>query len=228
MFDNDFKEDILVRQIRNIIRGALKIVFHVDTFSQFQQEMALDALASRLIKKAAAGDINGAENLLYVKTEAREPETLRAGVAFYEYLNNLDDAELQEHDFSREEIYEGLCHLLKTYDLNALAGLYSETPEPELSETPGYPSPEELNPAYFNYSVCPYCGKTMELGYIGGENLRTVFTALHKGSLYWCESVGEPFPQRLTEATYDKYGNPFVRAYRCVSCRRIIVHSEPE
>ena len=126
MFGTDYEEDYIMRQIKNIIDAAVKLVFDVDTTAQFRQEMKADAFANRLTETAGSGNINEAENLLYAKAEERDPDTLRAGLLFYDYLNGMDDGYLSEHGFSREEIHEGLQHLTQVYGVKDVAALFAE------------------------------------------------------------------------------------------------------
>ncbi|MBR3630831.1 MAG: hypothetical protein IKN55_10255 [Oscillospiraceae bacterium] len=126
MFGSDFEEDYIMRQIKNIIHAAVKLVCNIDTTAQFRQEMKTDAFANRLMEAAGSGSINDAENLLYEKSEAHDPETFRAGLAFYDYLNSMDDSFLEAHDFTREEIQDGLQHLATEYGMGELLGLLAQ------------------------------------------------------------------------------------------------------
>lgn len=124
MFGNDFEEDFIMRQIKNLIDAAVKLVCNVDTTAQFRREMENDALANRLIERAQNGNINEAENRLYSEIEPHDPDTLRAGLAFYAFLNDMDDDFLAAHDFSREEIQDGIRQLMQAYDMQDMAGLF--------------------------------------------------------------------------------------------------------
>ncbi len=224
MFGKDFEEDYIMRQIKNIIEFTVKLVCHVDTTAQFRQEMKEDAFANRLLEQARNGEFNEAENALYAKADERDTMTLRAGLIFYDYLNSLDDTTLETHDFSRDEVQDGLRSLLRTFGMGEMADLITEKPAEEPAEAFGYPPAEELNPAYYNYTVCPYCGKTMDPGYILGEAFYG-FRLVTDGSLYWSEH-GHP----LTELSVDSHRNhaPMIRGYKCASCKRIILHSYVE
>ena len=92
MFGTDFEEDYIMRQIKNIIDAAVKLVCNVDTTAQFRRDMKTDAFANRLTETAGCGNINEAENQLYARVDAGDPDALRAGLAFYDHLNSLDDA----------------------------------------------------------------------------------------------------------------------------------------
>ena len=120
------EQDYIMRQIKNIINAAVRLVCKVDTTAQFRQEMKMDAFANRLTDTAGSGNINEAENLLYEKTDTQDPDTFRAGLFFYDYLNSMDDAFLEAHDYSREEIQDGLQRLAKEYGVGDIVGMLSE------------------------------------------------------------------------------------------------------
>lgn len=44
-------------------------------------------------------------------------QTLEAAVQFYEDLNDFSDSALQEANFSREEVYEGLQEVCRIFGL---------------------------------------------------------------------------------------------------------------
>lgn len=126
MFGSEYEEDYIMRQIKSMVKAIAVIAFDADTTRELRLEQKADEYAARLTETAAAGNINEAENQLYVGTEERDPAVLAAGLQFYEYLNSLDDAFLQAHDFSRGEIYEGLMRLAHAYELEGIASLFSE------------------------------------------------------------------------------------------------------
>ncbi len=129
MFGSEYEEDYIMRQIKNIVKAVARVAFRADTTRELRLEQQADEYAARLTENAAAGHINEAENQLYADTENRDPAALAAGLRFYEYLNSLDDAFLKAHDFSREEVYEGLLHLVRAYELDGLAELFTEEEE---------------------------------------------------------------------------------------------------
>ena len=228
MFGKDFEEDYIMRQIKNCIEAAVRLVCNVDTTAQIRQEMKEDAFANRLLEQARNGEFNEAENALYAKADERDPMTLRAGLIFYDYLNSLDESTLTAHDFSHEEVQDGLRSLLRTFGMGEMAELFTEEPaeEPaEKSEEPsGFQTEEELNPVYEKYLFCPYCGKKMDTGYVRG----LTFSAIRKGALYWNDEVHQMTAfyngQELHADSYQ-CNCPAVRAYKCDSCMRIIMET---
>lgn len=69
---------------------------------------ACDSLRRRLLDLLAQGELNRAENLLYAEADPPDAAWMEAAVELYARLNELSDDELELHDYSREEIGEGL------------------------------------------------------------------------------------------------------------------------
>lgn len=58
-----------------------------------------------------AGNINEAENLLLEEIDAGSKEVYRTALSFYDHINDYDDEFLLQHNFSREEIRQGLIYI---------------------------------------------------------------------------------------------------------------------
>lgn len=54
----------------------------------------------------------------------RSMDNLLVGFTFYSYLNDKEDEELEEANFSREKIQDGITRLLSAYDLENMAHLF--------------------------------------------------------------------------------------------------------
>ena len=77
-----------------------------------------DILYSKLGKLVSEGKINEAENLLFDEIDKSNIEYLRVGIDFYTNLNRLEDKVLEAHNYSREEIEQGLHDLSSEYGIN--------------------------------------------------------------------------------------------------------------
>ena len=60
--------------------------------------------------------INEAENLLFETIDPFEASHFVIAIDFYEQLNKMSNAELEEHDFSKEEIVSGLNKINKLFN----------------------------------------------------------------------------------------------------------------
>lgn len=71
-----------------------------------------------LVDMVDNGEINLAENLLFAKIEENHLyDMLELGLDFYVYLSSKSDDFLEEHNFSRQEISDGLEDLQKAFGL---------------------------------------------------------------------------------------------------------------
>ena len=108
----DYENDYILRLIKTMVRALASLIFGKQVkFFEIEQELkenVSDSLYGRLIHMADQGQINEAENLLYDELEAGTDNSLETALAFYDYLNNYSDRFLEEHDYSREEIMDGI------------------------------------------------------------------------------------------------------------------------
>lgn len=113
---NGFNDDYIMRQIEGITKAAAKMI-GLHTEAVHCEEPEVLATTDMLLHKIDVGEINEAENALY---DVIEPHTMNGfitGLAFYSYLQNQDDAYLEAHDFSREEVEAGILHLGEQYGI---------------------------------------------------------------------------------------------------------------
>ena len=71
------------------------------------EDAALDELHRRLLEKVNAGDICGAEDLLFAESDPGDRRYLELAVDFYARLNDLTDAQLEAAGFGRDELEGG-------------------------------------------------------------------------------------------------------------------------
>lgn len=106
-----FEQDYIMRMIRELIRGVLKIVFHIDTDDptvELIKNERKQQTTEELLKMTDDGRINEAENRLFCLIEDGNAEDMKMALVFYAHLNEKDDEFLEEHDFGRDEIRAGL------------------------------------------------------------------------------------------------------------------------
>ena len=123
-----FEQDYIMRLIHEMIRMALKLLFHLDTESEMQQlikETKTEESLDDLMKEIDRGNINEAENKLYkMVDEKKTKDNLLLGLGFYAYLNEKDEDYLMEHDFSRREVRGGLESLMSEYGLHGMTDIF--------------------------------------------------------------------------------------------------------
>lgn len=119
-----FEQDYVMRMIRELIRGLMKICFGIDTDSPALELIKNEEkrqTTEELLKLTDDGRINEAENRLFYAVEEGNGEDLKMALVFYTHLNGKTDVFLEEHDFSRAEIREGLK------DISGKTGLFGLT-----------------------------------------------------------------------------------------------------
>ena len=121
------QDDYILRQIREMVRAVMKMLFQVDapelTPEILEDEETKETLEG-LVALMEEGRIDEAENRLYDLTSGEDDEdrhNLEAGVLFYYILNGKDDVFLEEHDLSREEIMTGVQELADRYGPSGIA-----------------------------------------------------------------------------------------------------------
>lgn len=121
-------EDYLLRSIQDISRlistlllGKERIELEEDINEKENKEAI--RLHKQLISMADQGQINEAENLLSEEMLEGDKVYLELALDFYLYLNNFEDDFLEEHDYSREEILDGIRMLGEDWGIVGLGQL---------------------------------------------------------------------------------------------------------
>ncbi len=119
-----FEQDYFMRLVRDLVRAAVKLIFHIETeeISPYMIENPeTRQTAENLIETSLSGNIRLAEEELSGLLAQNTLENLLIGLTFYSRLSELDEDFLTEHQFSTEEIKNGLQSLLRQYGLGAMA-----------------------------------------------------------------------------------------------------------
>ncbi len=123
-----FEQDYVMRQIRQIIKIMVKILFNVDdmntSLTLLQNNTEARETAEDLLNMIDAGNISEAVNDVSVLIKTGTMENLLIGLTFYSHLNEKDDDYLEANDFSRDKIENGIKHLLSEYGLDDMSGIF--------------------------------------------------------------------------------------------------------
>ncbi|MDE6797935.1 MAG: hypothetical protein K2J36_08005 [Ruminococcus sp.] len=122
-----FEQDYIMRQIQQILKILVKVLFNIDDKSpslNLIQNVEVKKTVGDLLRKIDNGNINQAENEISVMTDNTTTDNLLAGIIFYSYLNEKDDDYLESYDFSREEVEDGLKNLLSKYGLDDIINIF--------------------------------------------------------------------------------------------------------
>lgn len=118
------KDDYIMRMINEMIHAVLVLLLGKDSENGEKLELpevTEDNTFQKLIVMAGEGQINEAENMLWDLLEDNEIKYFQMALLFYDYLNDLDDDVLEQGDFSREEIADGLARVMKLYGYEDMA-----------------------------------------------------------------------------------------------------------
>ncbi len=115
-----YKKDWLVDQIEGIINLVAKVFLHKEDASYQVSDTNLsdeDLLYITLNNMVEKREINEAENLLFNEVTTLNEKNLAIAVNFYSKLNQLNDETLQEANYSREEITQGLHDIMQRFGI---------------------------------------------------------------------------------------------------------------
>lgn len=123
----DYEQDYIMRMVRDMAKMIAKMLLGraVPEYALPEREENFtkeDNLYKRWIEMADRGEINEAENELsdYLEEGTGEKKELRAALGFYVHINEYSDDFLDEHDYSREEIYQGVEDLSARFGVSGL------------------------------------------------------------------------------------------------------------
>ena len=114
-------KDWFVRQLQLCVDMAASLILGKD-FSPYEPigSDPADALHLQILSLLDENDVNSAEDLLFDTIDGEDPDLFHVGLDFYYRLNQMDDPQLSQLDFSREEIREGLTDMAEEYGCSGL------------------------------------------------------------------------------------------------------------
>lgn len=122
------KQDYILRLIEQVIDLITENAFGVKTKEEISENFANTDNSTekynKLVFLVDEGKINEAENMLFDFINENTLDDLKIALLFYDYLNSKTDEFLQENNFSREEIKEGLVDISKKFGYDNLVQLY--------------------------------------------------------------------------------------------------------
>lgn len=115
MFENDY----IMRMIQDIGRflarvllGKEEVRYELPEEAQYSGTDTLYLEIRRLLKE---GRICDAEDLLLDELDPKNRRSLELALDFYGRLNSMSEDYLEEHNFSREEVQQGLSQVAKVF-----------------------------------------------------------------------------------------------------------------
>lgn len=119
-----FKQDWMMRQIESFASLLARMFFNKETTEYEVSQEELNSETNLLYRQLFAlindGKINEAEDLLFDKIDPNNKRYLELAIDFYSNLNNLSDIFLENSDFTREEIDEGLKNVADIFGISMI------------------------------------------------------------------------------------------------------------
>jgi hypothetical protein len=113
----DDEKDYIMRIIKEMVRVLFSLMLGkkyvaVEMERDNGYEVSGRKLAE-LLEMIDRGEINKAENLLLESLDYSDKNSIAAAAMFYQYLSEKGEEFLIEHDFSREEVLDGISRLMR-------------------------------------------------------------------------------------------------------------------
>lgn len=123
------KQDYILRMVEELINVLIKTL--KDGTEDKEEINSFDANNDELylyLKKLVDDKkINEAENYLFEKLNENNKKDFLSGMAFYKYLNEKSDEFLEESNYSREEVLEGMADLSKKYGFGDFVEMFMKS-----------------------------------------------------------------------------------------------------
>ena len=127
-----FQDDYVMRTISDLVKAIARLFLGKDNVdydlpTDEKQDTEMDSRFRRLTAMAEAGDLNGAENLLFEEVDPADKNYLEMSLAFYMYLNEFDDDFLYSSGYSREEIVDGINAIAREFGISGFENFVDTT-----------------------------------------------------------------------------------------------------
>ncbi|MBQ8305830.1 MAG: hypothetical protein IJX90_06395 [Blautia sp.] len=117
-----YQDDYMVNNIKDTARLITKLLFGEAKMPDYRAtgtDPERERLFETVMDLADQGSINEAENMLL--TEAGDTrDDLELMLTFYLHLNDMDTDFLDNHDYSREEVLDGLRNVAEDWGVSGI------------------------------------------------------------------------------------------------------------
>ena len=121
-------KDYIMRMVHAAVRTLIRLIFGRDMDHEEKDLVSLEKL--ELFKKLTAmiddGEINEAENLLLDGLDPNDRDYFEMALLFYEKLGAKTEEFLLEHDYTQDEVVDGLKYIVDYYGYGELWDVISK------------------------------------------------------------------------------------------------------
>ena len=121
-------QDYIMRIVHEWIRTLIRLIFNKDIDKGDDADVPLEVMEQfrKLRAMIDDGEINEAENILLEGLREGDRAYFEMSLLFYEKLSGKTDEFLAEHDYSREEVVDGLKYVVNYYGYTSLLEAFTE------------------------------------------------------------------------------------------------------
>ena len=121
------QKDYVMRIVHEWVRTLIKLIFNQDIDKDDDDGISLEVmeLYRKLLSMIDDGKINEAENILVDGLETGGQAYFEMAL-FYEKLSGKTEEFLAEHDYSQEEVVDGLKYVVDYYGYGSLMDAFAE------------------------------------------------------------------------------------------------------
>lgn len=122
------QKDYVMRIVHEWVRTLIKLIFNQDIDKDDDDGISLEVmeLYRKLLSMIDDGKINEAENVLVDGLETGGQAYFEMALLFYEKLSGKTEEFLAEHDYSQEEVVDGLKYVVDYYGYGSLMDAFAE------------------------------------------------------------------------------------------------------
>lgn len=111
------EKDYIMRIIKEMVRVLFSLMLGKKYVAvEMEKENRFEVSGKKLedyLRMIERGEINEAENQLLENIDYSDKDNVATAALFYQYLSEKTDCFLTEHDFSKEEVLDGMNRLVQ-------------------------------------------------------------------------------------------------------------------
>ncbi|MDE5824202.1 MAG: hypothetical protein K2H91_05915 [Lachnospiraceae bacterium] len=121
----EYEKDYIMRVIKEMVRVLFSLLFGKKYVSVEQENENKYEISGKKLNELKAmvdqGKMNEAENILLDGIDYANKKEVAAAALFYQYLSEQEDDFLKQHNYSKEEVLDGMKQLLRNAGFSDLS-----------------------------------------------------------------------------------------------------------